>query len=137
MTIGQTGKRAKNFGQYRQSQYQLDYSQADTSPLTPPRRRQAHRQAQTTSQHTHDESASQQTSVSTPTAGIQRSSTSVDEPAQTQALSRGDIVQREEVEMIESQNSGDDFVQAVADSVFKLMLADVKKDRERNGGRFR
>jgi hypothetical protein len=149
MTIGKAGKQAQNFGQHRQHQYQLDYHQADTLPLTPPHRHHAPNREQLSSQHTQDESSTQQQTTNTilPTnvsesarySDIQRSSTQEDTPAQAQTMSMQDTVQRDEVDVPESSNSGsgNDLIQEVAEQVFKLMLAEVKKDRERNGGRFR
>jgi hypothetical protein len=132
MTIGQTGKRAQHFGQHRQNQYQLDYSQADNLPLSPPRRRRTTNQEQS-SQSSDSHSGAK---PATQHSEVQRSTSPENNSALTQPIAVENRVQREEVAP-ESPSAGDDLIQEVADRVFKLMLADVKKDRERSGGRFR
>lgn len=138
MTIGQAGKRAQHFGQHRQNQYQLDYSQADTGSLTPPRRHRTRSHKQSQSQSIQDKASTPPpSSSSTVYSDIQRSTGQSSVPTQDQNISLDNAVQRDEVDVSASQGSGNELIQQVADQVFKMMLADVKKDRERNGGRFR
>lgn len=131
MSIGQAGKQAQNFGQRRQNQYQLDYNQADSLPLNPPRRR-APAPVQSTNVEPEVQRASQ------PAHSTEAQQSSVQENKSEQFQTTADTVQRE-VAVNEAESSPDegDLVQNVADRVFELMLKDVKKDRERSGGRFR
>ncbi len=132
MSIGQTGKQAQNFGQQRQNQYQLDYSQADSFPLNPPRRRLSAKAQSTVTR----EAPIQRTAQPSHPSVTQKTGTPENKAEQLQTP---EIIQREvAIEDVEtSSDSGNDLAQDVADRVFKMMLADVKKDRERSGGRFR
>ena len=131
MSIGQAGKQAQNFGQRRQNQYQLDYNQADNLPLNPPRRR-------TPTPSSNIEPEIQRASQPAHHTEAQKSAGQENKSVQFETTDIADIVQREvDVSEVESSVAEGDLVQDVADRVFELMLKDVKKDRERSGGRFR